>query len=270
MEFETSTSLEVQGDKENNLQKTLEIEFEQVEKDILPICDYFDPEMELESFKYMTREQKREALNDFKSKLGRQREAWATCCAFLKRKIEINYDVKKQDLMDWIDKFSTKYGFTESQIQTAEEIIDDYYINRKIVKKIRERYSNDVELVNTIIGTSFDTTEKIKVSTGPMTIDIFCNSSTANKLYEKHKEKFNNRKSEPFAGFSDISNRTGQQIPFIIINTSETDETGEEEVIKLHEYQHIENLFFANNNKFIADSNLSTRYGKYEKKQDPE
>src|SRR4030043_100544 len=203
MEFETSTSLEVQGDKENNLQKTLEIEFEQVEKDILPICDYFDPEMELESFKYMTREQKREALNDFKSKLGRQREAWATCCAFLKRKIEINYDVKKQDLMDWIDKFSTKYGFTESQIQTEEE-------------------------------------------------------------------KINNRKSEPFAGFSDISNRTGQQIPFIIINTSETDETGEEEVIKLHEYQHIENLFFANNNKFIADSNLSTRYGKYEKKQDPE
>jgi len=243
---------------EEQLQSLLELEFEQSKKDTPPISYVFDPEAELQNLRTLPREQKREALTEFKGKLARQREAWATCRTFLRRKIEVNYDVKKQDLMDWIDKFSSEYGFTDIQRQTAQEIIDDYYVNRQRVKEIREQYEDDVELVNAIMGMNFDAAEKIKVTTGPMTIDISCDGFNAGRLYKNNPDSTVKFKH---AGFTGVAHHNGQQIPYIVINTDKREAT------KPHEYQHRENEIFAQ--RFdIAQEGSWDLWNQYQTEQD--
>jgi hypothetical protein len=245
---------------EGQLQTLLELEFEQAKKDTPSIPEVFDPEAELGKLKTLPREQKREALTDFKSKLACQREAWATCRTFLRRKIEANHDVEKQDLMDWVTTFSDEYGFTDEQRQTAEEIIDDYYENRQRVKEIREQYPDDIELVNSIMGMGFDAGEKIAVSTGPMTIDISCDGFNSGRLYERNPDvtvKFKH------AGFTSVAYHDGQQIPYIVINTDMR------EVTVPHEYQHRENHLFAQ--RFDIKQNESWNlWHQYQDEQDPD
>ena len=166
----------------SQLQSLLKLEFEQAKKDTLPISDIFDPEAELLNLRTLSREQKREALAEFKNKLARQREAWATCRTFLKRKIEVNHDIDKKDLTDWIGKFSGEYSFTDNQRQTTKEIINDYYANRQRAKEIREQYPDDVDLVNELSGQTFDKDTKFKISIGPMSINIYCDSFNAGRL----------------------------------------------------------------------------------------
>lgn len=224
---------------ERQLQSLLELEFEQSKKDNPPISDVFDPETELQTLRTLPREQKQEALAEFKGKLARQREAWATCRTFLRRKIEENNDLEKQDLMGWIDRFSNEYGFTDSQRQTAEEIIDDYYVNRQRVKGIREQYPNDVDLVNELSGQTFNTDTKFRIIVGPMSINIYCNSFNAGRLFTNsstpHKTKF--------AAFAS-SSAHNPPILYNVFNTSTLQQKLTGSATLQHENQHQENKLF--------------------------
>jgi len=244
---------------ESQLQSLLELEFEQSKKDTPPISDVFDPEAELQNLKTLPREQKREALTEFKGKLARQREAWATCRTFLRRKIEVNHDVERQDLMDWIDKFSSEYGFTVSQRQTAEEIIDDYCANRQRVKDFRQEYQDNTELLTELTGISIEKTKKLDVSVGLMAIDIRCDGYTAGRLYE--------RSNDPviFEGsaFASYSNHQ----PPIKYNVFRVDT--ERKSSKPHEDQHQENKIFRKQFDQSQDESWSL-WNQYQNEQDTE
>lgn len=246
---------------ESQLQSLLELEFEQSKKDTLPISDIFDPEAELQNLRTLPREQKREALAEFKSKLVRQREAWATCRTFLRRKIEVNHDVAKQDLMDWIDKFSSEYGFTDSQRQTAEEIIDDYYENRQRVKKIRDEYPNDVDLVNELSGQTFDTDTKFKIKIGPMSVNIYCDAFTAGRLFTKK----NIPQKIKCPAFACLSNHT----PPIKYNVFNRDFLFGQKTNLLHEEQHQENQLFRQQFDQVQDTS-DRLFKEYEDESDSE
>lgn len=221
---------------EEQLQSLLELEFEQSQKDTPPISDVFDPEAELQNLKALPPDQKREALNDFKSKLARQREAWATCRTFLRRKIEVNHDVEKQDLMAWVTTFSDKYGFTDEQRQRAEEIIDGYYENRQRVKQIREQYPDDVELVNELSGQTFGTDTKFKIKIGLISVNIYCDSFTAGRLFKKDSIP----QKIKYPAFACMSNHK----PPIKYNVFNSDILKGQKTNLLHEEQHQENKLF--------------------------
>jgi|TARA_B100001971_G_C18180872_1_gene532704 hypothetical protein len=173
---------------ERQLQSLIELEFEQFKKDTPSISDIFDPEAELQNLRTLPRERKREALTDFKSKLARQREAWATCRTFLRRKIEVNHDVERQDLMDWIDKFSGEYGFTDPQRQTAEEIIDDYYKNRNRIKQMRESHPDNVQLLKVLTDINFSKDTKFDIVVGALGFEIYTDKFTAGRIFEKSED----------------------------------------------------------------------------------
>ncbi len=244
----------------SQLQSLLELEFEQSKKDTPPISDVFDPEAELQSLRTLPREQKREALTEFKGKLARQREVWATCRTFLRRKIEVNHDVAKQDLMDWIDKFSSEYGFTDKQKQTAEEIIDGYYEDRQKVKEIREQYPNDVDLVNELSGQTFSSDTKFKVKIGPMSVNIFCDAFTAGRLFtdESIPQKIK------YPAFACLSGHT----PPIKYNVFNRDFLFGQKTNLLHEEQHQENKLFRQQFDQVQDSD--SLFQQYEDEGDPE
>jgi len=246
---------------EEQLQSLLELEFEQSKKDTPPISYVFDPEAELQNLRTLPREQKRGALTEFKSKLARQREAWATCRTFLRRKIEVNHDVKKQDLMDWIDTFSDEYGFTDEQTQTAEDIIDDYYENRQSVKEIREQYPDDVDLVNELSGQIISKDTKFRITIGPMSVNIYCDSFTAGRLFtqESVPQEF---KYPAFASQSD----TGIKYNVITWGTSDFRKYRSDYVV--HEDQHQENKLFAQRFDVEQDDSLDL-WNRYQNEQDP-
>lgn len=225
---------------ENQLQSLLEIEFEKTRKDITPILGVFDPEFELQDLRILPHNERRASLADFKSKLARQGEAWATCRTFLRRKIEVNHDVEKQDLLDWIDTFSNEYGFTDSQKQTAEEIINDYYENRKRVKEIMEQYPNNVELVSELSGQTFSADTKFRTTIGPMSVNIYCDSFTAGRLFTSES----NPQKTKWSAFACLSDHQ-PPIPYNVFNISTLQQILDPKINLSHENQHQENKLFS-------------------------
>ncbi len=248
---------------ESKVQTLLELEFEQSKEDTPPISDVFDPEFELQNLRTLPPDQKKEALTDFKNKLARQREAWATCRIFLRRKIEANHDVEKQDLMDWINRFSSEYGFTDSQRQTAEKIIDDYYASRQRVKDIRQQYPNDVDLIKELSGQQFSKDTKFKIKVGAMCLNIYCDAFTAGRLFNQESTP----KRIDCPAFASISAHTpGIGYNVFIVNLVSS---YEQKVNLLHEEQHQENKLFKQQFDQIENtSNILLR--EYLKERDPE
>lgn len=245
---------------ESQLQSLLEFEFEQSKKDTLPISGVFDPETELQTLRTLPREQKREGLVDFKNKLVRQREAWATCRTFLSRKIEVNHDVNREDLMVWIDKFSSEYGFTSDQRRIAEEIIDDYYASRQRVKEIREQYPNNVDLVNELSNQKFSTDTKFRIELGAMSVNIYCDAFTTGRLFtnESIPQKIK------YPAFACLSNHE-HPIKYNVFNM----ESPGQKISLLHEEQHQENKLFIQQFDQVQDTSDSL-FLEYLQEYDPE
>src|SRR3989344_5186789 len=142
----------------------LYLDFQEQLRDNLPIERVFSPEDELAEIKTLPREQKREALMVFKENLARQREALAACRVFVERSIEFNHDIPREKLIALIEKFGAQYGFTDTQKQTATQLIDGYYENRQNVLEIRERFPDDYQLINELTGVNFEKGELFNVS----------------------------------------------------------------------------------------------------------
>ena len=166
------------------LDSLLEIDFKQELLDNPPIEGIFSPSEELNKIKRKPRADKRDALEEFKSKLERQRQAQAMCRIFIERKIEANNNVPKDELLAEIERFSFEYGFSENDRKTAEDLIDIYYSRRIKARQLRELYPDDTELVSKLTGADLDKSVKFKVKLGPMSIDVETGHFDTLKLHE--------------------------------------------------------------------------------------
>ncbi|NTU99305.1 hypothetical protein HGA64_04880 [Candidatus Falkowbacteria bacterium] len=245
---------------EGQLQSLLELELEQVKKDIPVIPGVFDPKKALENLRTLPRDQKQKALADFKSKLVRQRQALAVCRNFLKRKIEINNDVDRSDLIDWIDKFSKEYGFTPEQIDLGGKIVEKYYDVRQEIKRLRAQYENDWELARKILGQDLKPGIDIKVEVGPMSIDIFCDGPIVEKFSSKAYPTISNKTG----GFASIALCGDKRIPYTVIRTDIKNLS-----IKTHEHQHVENILFIKGFDGTPDMTSLDLWREYKNEVDP-
>lgn len=253
---------------QEDFDQLLEFDFREQLKDTPPIESLFSPEEELAKIKSLPREQKRETLATFKERLARQRKALAACRIFIERSIEFNHDVPKKKLMGLINKFATQYGFDDRQKQISEQLIDGYFENRQKVLEVRQQFADDHELVNELTGVNIDKKEKIDVSVGPMTIDIYANGFNSGRLFERSNKPVIALK---YGGFA--SQSTGKNpIKYIVVNQDKwirwiiySDPSGK--TTRNHEYEHQKNKLFR---AVFERQEASTKLIDYVDEQDPE
>lgn len=128
-----------------------EPEFEELEiiREDLPeerAMEIFDPEEELAKIKKLPREEKREALAEYKEKLARQKEGLAGLQARLISVVSENPDISRQEFEEIFAEESKKLKLTKNQRTICREVFDNYQIEHRKVKKIRAEYPDDIEL----------------------------------------------------------------------------------------------------------------------------
>jgi len=155
-----------------------------------PIKGVFSPDEEVQKLWSVPKEKRREAVLAFRGKLARQREAWALCRTTIEEKIEANPDVPREEMVEIIGQFASNYGFAESHTQLAEKLIDDYILAHKRVVEVREKYPDEIALINRLTGMKFTNADAgdFNVSVGPMSIDISCSGFNARRMRERSKD----------------------------------------------------------------------------------
>ncbi|MDD5750143.1 MAG: hypothetical protein PHU56_00630, partial [Candidatus Pacebacteria bacterium] len=157
-------------------------------------------------------------------KLDRQREAWAVCRTVTEEKIEANHDIPKEEMLGIVKQFASNYGFAERHIKTAEQSIDRYTEMRSRVVETREKYPDDIELVNKLTGVGFTEADKsdFTVGVGPMSFEISCSGSNAARIYEKAYEEAHGKSGKPipkFEGGGFLFKSPGlESVLYIVIN----------------------------------------------------
>jgi hypothetical protein len=220
----------------------LDLEFQKFLKENPPLEGAFSPQEELKRIrKIENREEKKKALEDFKDKLIRQRKALAKLHRFLERTIFFNPDVSKEELMKIFRKFSENYGFDNLQNQIIENMIEGYYEQRKRALEIRQKFPNDRDIVYRLTGVRLGPNDKVKIETGPMTLDIIVNAFNAGRLYERSENPTIEISQVPI-GFASYSYPVEEcPIYFIVINEEAVEKyygDPEARATKMHEYQH--------------------------------
>src|SRR3989344_7326 len=249
----------------------LYLDFQEQLRDNPSIEGIFSPEDELAKIKSSPKEQRRSALMVFKENLARQREALAACRVFVERSIEFNHDIPREKLIALIEKFGAQYGFNDQQKQTSAQLIDGYYENRQKVLEIRERFPDDYQLINELTGVNLERDERIDVSVGPMTIDIYTEEFNAWRLHGKTDKLI---KRSLLRGFA--SQSVGETpVYYTVINQGKFMRkkvyhvpTGEKTL--KHEYEHQKNKLFRSvfENQFGKDTTRDL--WDYHEEQDPE
>lgn len=254
---------------QEDFDQLLEFDFREQLKDTPPIEGVFSPEEDLAKIKSLSREQKREALATFKENLARQREALAACRVFIERSIEFNHDVSREKLIGLIEKFGSQYGFDDHQRQISEQLIDGYFENRQKVLEVRQQFADDHALVSELTGINIDKNEKIDVSVGPMTIDIYANGFNSGRLYERADHPVIGFK---YGGFASQSTG-GNPVYYVVINKDKWislvgykgDLSGQKR--RNHEYEHQKNKLFR---AVFEHQEAPTELVGYVGEQDPE
>lgn len=256
---------------QEDFNQLLSFDFWEQLRDNPPIEELFSPENELTKIKSLPREQKKEAIENFKENLIKQRRALAACRVFIERSIEFNHNIPREKLTALVEKFGAKYGFDDKQKQIAKQLIDGYYENRQKVLEVRQQFEDDHELVEELTGINLGKDEKLDVSVGPMTIDIDTDEFNAKKLYEKAYKPVIDFQYGGFASQSIGEN----PIYYIVINKDKwirtkglDDPTGEK--TRRHEYEHQKNKLFRAVFEYQDDPTEFMGYIGYIIKQDPE
>jgi len=235
----------------------LEEEFTQFQQKNPTISDVFDPETEIEKIRQQARgENKKIALTEFKTKLIIQKKAIAECSNFLQKVVEENNDVPKENLLVWFERFSANYGFSQSQKEISNNIIDEYYTHRKAAVELRKNFPSDTDLVFELTGKKLEKDVNIKIEVNEMIIVIYCNKETIKKLH--------GGQSWTPGGFATQS--FGH--PNVLFNVIDMGEQDYVEIV-IHEKQHSINKLFA---KYLETSknDMDVSYNDYFKEADPQ
>ncbi len=201
-----------------------------------PIKGVFSPDEEVQKLWSVPKEKRREAVSVFKGKLARQRKAWALCRTAIEERIEANPDIPREEMVGIIGQFASSYGFEEPHTQLAEKLIDDYILARKRVTEVREKYPDEIALINRLTGMKFTNAEAgdFNISVGPMSIDILCSGSNVRRLYGRSNDPVVGPK---YWGFASQSNDK-PPIYYTVIDADKADSYYLYHPLK-HEHEHI-------------------------------
>lgn len=209
MGFETPTPPEAEINKPA-------IDMKPILEKVAPIEGTFSPDEEVQKLWSVPRDQRREAISVFKDKLTRQREAWALCRTNIEERIEANPDLPREEMVGIVREFASHYGFADSHVQVAESLVDDYMEIHRRVNEVREKYPDNIALINRLTGMKFTQAdaEDFEIAVGPMAIEISCPGFNAGRIYEKSEDpvvKFR------YGGFASQS-RDSKPVYYLVVN----------------------------------------------------
>jgi len=197
-----------------------------------PIPVAFSPEDEFLKLQEMSKKERTEAIPEFKEKLARQRRALVECRLCIEREIEHNNDVSKEHLILLADQFGSAYGFSENQCGIIEKLIDSYFSHRKKALEMRDTFPDNKALVQKLTGMFLPEPSELDISVGPMSVDIYTDEFTANRVYE-HKPLLFVKGS--LCGFADV----GVDDIFFTVQTPIKQKN-----TLVHEHEHVKNNLF--------------------------
>jgi len=209
MSFETSTSPEAETQKPV-------MDMEPFLHRVPPIEDVFDPKEEVKNLWSVPRDQRRDAIDTFKDKLTRQREAWALCRTSIEDRIEANPKISREEMAGIIGEFAKHYGFAEGHVKIAESLVDDYLKMHKRVVEVRKKFPDDIALINRLTGMKFtqNDAEDFSIEVGPMSIEITCS--------ERNVKRMCIEKEAPFIGFKHggfaLRSRDKKPVYYLVVN----------------------------------------------------
>ncbi|GIW68902.1 hypothetical protein D6792_02730 [Candidatus Parcubacteria bacterium] len=204
---------------------------------VAPLSGVFDPEEEIKEMLSCPRETKKEALRAFKDKLARQTRAWSACVLEIEKQLALNPEVSLGELLGILQSFASHYGFAQRYVETAKGIVGKIIAMREQIKKIRERYPDDVALLNYLVGKIVFTEadrEWVTVAVGPVAIEVFCLGPAA--------EKFRRHIGKPLVGYMrNVYWDDDHRIPlYYIVVIRQNVSGGDNDVdVLLHERYHV-------------------------------
>ncbi|HNS65009.1 MAG TPA: hypothetical protein PKJ26_00770 [Candidatus Woesebacteria bacterium] len=174
----------------------------------------FDASEEIGSLKKLSGTERKQKLWQIKTKLARQREAWAQCRITIEQEIEIDPQIRKDDLYSVLHTFAIPYGFTEPQIRIGEAFIDAFDAKRNQINDLRDQVPNDTELVKRLTGVT-DPIQIVSVAVSPYAFVIRTDDATYGKIWEQQSTIiYPNYPRFAFAG----ETRDSESTPFVVIN----------------------------------------------------
>ena len=194
----------------------------------------FDPSEELDAIWRAPSAERKQHYKDFKEKLLQLEEAWSRCRIEIENRILKNPDVSKEELLQVIESFGQKHGFTPDQKEEAEGNINAYLAERKKVLDTRARFPNDLDLVEELTDMRFGRLTPLRITTGPMSIDIVTDPRTADKIYEGRHDDV---QWLPYAAFAAES---ASGVNFSVFKMV----IGTDKATEVHELEHQKNKIF--------------------------
>lgn len=209
MGFETATPPKVETQKPV-------IDMDPILERVPPIEGVFSPDEEVQKLWSVPKTERREAVASFKDKLARQREAWALCRTSIEERIESNPDLAREEMVGIINEFASYYGFAEAHIETAKSLVDDYIEMHKRVAETREKYPDNIALINRVTGMKFTQAdaEDFVVTVGPMSIEITCSGFNCGRICEKSKDPI---VGFEYGGFASMS-ADSKPVYYLVVN----------------------------------------------------
>lgn len=132
----------------------------------------FSPEEELQEIKQLPKEQRRNALVEFKEKFAYQRESLARIQEQMERFIYKNPDASPEELFQQVKDMGRGYGLNQSQEELIQSVLHSYVKKHGHVREIREKYTDDADLYRTLFGKI--PKGKVEVIAGPISLLFRC------------------------------------------------------------------------------------------------
>ncbi len=152
--------------------------------------EIFDPKLELGKIKKLPREEKRDALEEYKEKLVEQKEGLADMQEYFIKLIRKNPDISFEELNEEVEREGKELGLTPFQRIMARQILSRYKVKHEAIKEIRNQYQKDSDLYKNLFGR--DPKGKIEVVKGPMTLYFRCHDPEDYALI--HSQAFINKR----------------------------------------------------------------------------
>ena len=222
--------------KYGELRKDLQEDFEKFVQDNPPITEPIGGPKDILKLPSSDR---KDALAVFKQRLDdrlfEQRRPLARCILHLEQAIMLDNDIPKEELLRIIDQFAETYLFFDMQKTVLTHAVEEYYSMRRRVLAVREKFPNDVDLVNVFIEEKYDKRldqdTPLSVSVGPMSIDVLLHREGMYSI-------FGDTGVVGITSWNSLSEfDDGSLIPLVFINQDADDEV--EEVLR-HEYMHVQ------------------------------
>lgn len=142
------------------------------QKSPLAYGEVFDPEEEVKKILKVSRLERNFKLKEFKIKFAYQKAGLAEMQIYLMSIIREKPDTAFEDFCKIIDGFAIRFGMTKEQRGVAKLIFQKYTERRREMKKIREEYSDDAKLYESVFGKiPFG---RVKIAMSPFIFSFCC------------------------------------------------------------------------------------------------